>query len=748
MKEFTRYLIKNKISAISLSLLISFLVFCLVMAIKPKKEFFFLLPEQTYTQDDAGEILLQSGISLTPGTWSFKAEYSADEEDANYFTIKDTETKESLLWYNYANAYSGLTEVSFTVYAFANTDSVEFFANHQKGNLSVNSLTVSETPLFWTRLAVITTAVLFVVIYFFSVLFKIKNNQLSRDKLTAIVFVNLIWIIASISLFQKGIIIGGDLVFHLLRIDGIKEAIVNGIFPVKLEPQWQQGFGYADAVFYCPFFLYIPALFELAGFYIGEVVVINYVLLNIATAWVAYYCYSEIAHDKKAGIIATAVYVFSIYRVNTLYAIGMIGVGTAMVFLPLILLSIKRLIFDDREGRFSVKDWLPLAIGFVGVIQCHVLSSEITFFLTLVTCLVHVIAIIKRKAISSFFKAVAVAVGLCIWFLVPFLDYYLSQDIIMKHSGARQIQSQGYYLAQHMILFANNKDFPGTQFSHTFGIGFFPIIVLMVLFALWYTGVLRQRLEQDLYKFVKYSLVASAVLFFMTLNIFPWDKLQRVSSIIEPLIGNIQYPHRFQAWIFVFVSALIGILYKYVVDLSGKMGRYMVLGSIVLYVVLSFGWLQISQMGVGRISLYNIEGMQNGYTAGDQYSYVGTDPDKFIYGTYNTGEGVILKEENKGALRASVICENSTEKESWIEFPLVNYKEYIAKSGKEKLKVVSGDNFVVRVIVPPHFSGEINVRFVKQWYWIVAEIISAFFYWALIGYGINVYVKSKRKVQK
>ena len=66
------------------------------------------------------------------------------------------------------------------------------------------------------------------------------------------------------------------------------------------------------------------------------------------------------------------------------------------------------------------------------------------------------------------------------------------------------------------------------------------------------------------------------------------------------------------------------------------------------------------------------------------------------------------------------------DQESYVELPILYYKGYVAKDVDtgQRLEVESGENSVVRVLLPANYSGTIQVYFGSLWYWRVAEVIS------------------------
>ena len=54
---------------------------------------------------------------------------------------------------------------------------------------------------------------------------------------------------ASIPYLYDGMVSGADLTYHLHRIEGVKDGLLTGQFPVRLEPRWVFDHGYANGIF-------------------------------------------------------------------------------------------------------------------------------------------------------------------------------------------------------------------------------------------------------------------------------------------------------------------------------------------------------------------------------------------------------------------------------------------------------------------------------------------------------------------
>ena len=163
-----------------------------------------------------------------------------------------------------------------------------------------------------------------------------RNRKFKRC--TEIIGIFVIGMIASLGLMEEYILYGHDLMFHLLRIEGLKNGLLAGGYPVRLQPGWFNGWGYPVSIMYGDQLLYFPALLRLVGvnlqnaykYYIGAV--------NLGTAAVAYYAFLKIAKDKNAALFGSCLYTLSPYRLSCIYVRAALGEYSAMLFLPLVLL--------------------------------------------------------------------------------------------------------------------------------------------------------------------------------------------------------------------------------------------------------------------------------------------------------------------------------------------------------------------------------------------------------------------------
>ena len=88
---------------------------------------------------------------------------------------------------------------------------------------------------------------------------KLAGDFMFKNKKYTVCYLVII-LMASIPLFNNYLIRGHDIYFHLMRIEGLAQGLGAGEFPVRIQPAWYDGYGYAVSVFYSDLFLYPAAL--------------------------------------------------------------------------------------------------------------------------------------------------------------------------------------------------------------------------------------------------------------------------------------------------------------------------------------------------------------------------------------------------------------------------------------------------------------------------------------------------------
>lgn len=702
---------------------------CILPILLPNKTYTFEGTNQVFREESGINIPVYQNISLNPGLYYIQLDYSTDADGSGICLVEDANVYPGALLANYEHFYSNLSSTDFSIWLFESTDTLTVSVNlGSEGTLSVGNLTIRETNGLWTMLL---TIILFLGLAAnFCVVFALYRKSFSVSKQSKRVFFSilLITLMASTPFLLEGIITGADLGYHLHRIEAVSAGISAGQFPVRIAPRWLYNQGYADPIFYCNLLLLFPGILRLLGFPMSVSYQIFALAVNLATAWIAYYSFSRIFKNYKLGIFCSALYTLSQFRIFKFVINGALGEGTAQIFLPLILLGLYEVL--SASGQAPRKNaWLHIAVGYAGLIQSHVLTTEITAFVTLLLCLIYLRRVLQKPVFITLAKSVLGAVLLSLWYLVPFLDYYLTQNVHIKNVSARTIQDRGLYLGELLYLFVqlpNGTDTASDGMANvlTPGCGFLLFAGLLFFFILWYGKHLPAK--DKLTSFVKVSAVLSAVLLLFSLQIFPWDKLQSLHPIAASLISSLQFPNRFLGWGTCLLIFVMGYVFSYLTQHFHRTGKYLTWGIMVLALVAAGYQLDAVNKNCSRVSIYNEEAIDFGYISGAEYVIEGTDDSLLTFENPVASDNVTIASYQNENLHITAHCTNDSGEQGYVDMPLLLYKGYQAYNTDtgEPLALCYDDNNQMRVLLPPHFSGNIGIKFVSPIYWRIAEAIS------------------------
>lgn len=715
---------KKKSTRIILAISMILMLVCVIQILRPNREYLF--EGDTVFQEGVPveDYPVYEGIQLPPGVYRIELTYSSSTDMQHLCYVQDgmvfSEGTASGLLTHGEQIYNGLSATSFQMWLFRNADDLKILIKYSgQGSLRTGDLHIYETNQLWgICLAVILFFTALILGVHFLRLYD-RAYPISGENKNIMFALSALVLVASIPYLSGATASGADLGYHLHRIEGIKEGILAGYFPVRLEPHWVHGHGYANGIFYCGTLLLFPALLRIIGFPVTFSYNCFCIVLNIATVLIAYYSFSRIFRDKYIGVVGSALYTLSVFRIFKLLLTAAVGEASAVTFMPLVIYGFWRVFTEDTNSRTYRTSWVPLAIGYAGLIQTHVLSCEIAALLTVIVCIAFIKKIFCPKTFWELCKGAMGALLLSMWFLVPFLDYYLREDLHIKHVWARTIQERGLYLTQLVTnwwRFGNNSA----------GVGFILVLGFLVFGVLWFCGRFREA-DRPIWKLGKTAWLLGGLLMLMSLEVFPWDRIQKTCRLAASLVSSLQFPNRFLGWGCAFLAVLCCCCLAYFKERRQKVfylaGLVCVLAGITTSSMYLYDHVCRDQ---SQLALYNIEGMGAGYISGAEYLVQGTEQETLLYRAPIVSEGILVSEYEKGALRAEFSCDNTSGQEGYVDLPLLHYYGYraYAGNGNEQMQVCKGDNNVVRVLIPSGCNTHITVRFISPWYWRMAEIIS------------------------
>lgn len=523
-----------------------------------------------------------------------------------------------------------------------------------------------------------------------------------------------------------------DLRFHLTRIEGIKEGLLAGMFPVKIQPNWLAGNGYAVAVFYGDLFLYIPAVLRIFGVSIQASYQFYVFLVNMATVLIAYYCFRGMS-NAKTGLVCTAVYTLNIYRLVCIYTRAAVGEYTAMVFTPLVLYGLWKIYTLPEESKKHERSWITVAVGCIGIFLSHIITTEMTAFFVMITAIVMWKKTFRKRTFLVLCKAVAVTILLTCWFFVPFLDYMTNESFAVNRPNgynAYSMENNGVLLAQLFIteysVKGGSQNFlEGIRNEMPLTVGLSALSALVVWFYLCAGQKGRDKSERKTEFFAVFLCLLSLAL---TTWLFPYTWLVARFQVLANIVSSIQYPWRF--------FSVAGIVLTYLVCLIlqkewiGSNKKKLFTG-LLFALSLSQGLLYMSKC-MSEYSSYHV------YESGNLSTYDVIGGEYFpenseVFGSKGgcineltwDSDTVTIDDWHRDSGAVEVTLINHADSIQQLEVPLLLYKGYhaITDSGEE-LEISPGTSYRISVSVPADFSGTIRVGFREPWYWRICELIS------------------------
>ena len=729
IKEF----VSKKSIKVLLAIYVIFMAFCIIFGLLSKETIVYSdspnLKIQTYNENT----VVADGISLKPGIYRVEADFAMDTDllYGGFLYLEDNTVRARGLESTGGPLYQGMDQgkAEFILKDF--TDSLKVVCKIYKEDCLIENIRIINTGKKWFLNAAYLSIALLIIMGAIWIFEGVKCGRISKEQLITIFILIGLCLFLSLPALYENTLSTGDDGYHKQRIEGVVNAIRHFQIPVRIESHWLQNYGYANGIFYCDFFLFLPAILRLIGFSVTDAYNIYLIAVNIATIVVAYYSFKRIYKKEYISVSLCIIYSTSIIRFCRLIATGTIGEGTATIFFPLILLGIYEIFYEKtlNDSKSGTVSFLPLGIGVSGLVLCHVLSTEMTIVVLLIVFLLNIPRMFRKRVICSVILSVLTTIILCLWFIVPFVEYFFLENVHIKYVSARTIQEWGLYPPQLLRLFVDvmgegADSFKGMYHCDPSGIGLVFVLSIILFSILWIMGFVGEKKCE--YRFAKHSFIIASAFILFSLKVFPWDFIQSLGKITQMVVSSIQYPVRFLEYASIFtipVIASIIICFEKINEKNTKRTIYIV--TVLSFVFSSIYFSDAKLATVGKYYIANAEGIGTGYIAGGEYKPEGTDENLLFYNKTSSSEKIEIMNYEAGYLRGIMTINNTSDKAGFIEYPLLNYRGYRAYDEKGNIfDICYGDNNVIRVEIPPYYEGNVYVKFVVPWYWRVSEAIS------------------------
>ena len=358
------------------------------------------------------------------------------------------------------------------------------------------------------------------------------RNKENINKVIDILLIISITLIFSMPMMADGIYFEStDGAFHLNRLIGIKEALLEHQIIPKIYPYTNNGYGYASPLFYCDFFLYPFAIIYYLSLPLIKAFKLMYIFYTLVGSIIAFYCFKKIFKQEKLYRTVAIVFLLGQYRFLDAYTRLAFGEYLALCFLPLLLYAFYKVLVLKEDS------YLLLAFGFTTLVLTHNLTFGLYCFIYAVLIIIFIInnrnlIAIKNLLITSF-KACIIAVLLSLWFLLPMLEGLMSHNLWISKLTTMYSLNE-LHIGTNLLL----KPFMSLDIWTSNPIGYVLLILPFFIFFI-----------KDSDKYLRYITIIGYVALLGSFNIIPF-------YLIKPFNG-LQFAFRFNiiAYPFLAISA-------------------------------------------------------------------------------------------------------------------------------------------------------------------------------------------------
>ncbi len=524
-------------------------------------------------------------------------------------------------------------------------------------------------------------------------------------------------VLSVLPLLVKSNIWGHDTNFHLANISDITNSIsIDNPLP-KICTNIGNGLGYATHLFYAPLPHYIGGylnlLFKDLNLGVDNCLTFIYLIVSILSGIVMFKYAYELSKNNYVAIISSIIYILMPYRIGDMVIRSSMNEVFIFLFLPMILLSLNRLINNKKY-------LLLFVIGYTGLILSHLVMALYTTLFIIIWLIIFYKDILKKDTIIKLIKASL----LVTIFVMPFIILLLSQKI----NGNYMVFVDGYMsnidyvtsfgiTVKNFLIPLNDYSWEVPQFINL-------LVIISSIISIYF--YFKNKVKD---KNITYLITLLTICFIMCLNIFPWKLLPKTLYMI-------QFPWRLQTYIALSISIISPLWIKQLPDKKIKTV------AIIFCILLVIIQIPFTKSTMSYKYLLNDE-IDYNLGMGHSKEYLPVNSYKNLE-YFNTKEktikcnncNYIIKENNS----KKMVFEITSTDEQIIELPRLYYTGYeLRDKNNHQVKFYENSNGLIEFVGSNNeytliYKGPILYRIS-----VITSIITAI---TLIA--TNIYIKSKK----
>lgn len=680
--------------------------------------------ETLFTQTENHGEVYSDRIVLTPGVYQMKIRTNLTDQQSIYVEMQCEESHFKALRCNGITIFSGNDYLEAEVYALDRVSEAYVYCAFY--NTAPHALL--EVDVYRTCMG--NRMFLFILLIFFAVLdamilFRRRILEGRVTKKQQIVFWTLAAgvLLAYFPYLTDYFSIGADSLYHWGRIANLKNALLQGsTFPVRMQGTWLCDHGYATSFFYGDLFLYLPALLQLLGFSIMTVYKMFVFVILTATAVIAYASFQRCVRDEYAALAGSMIYLLNPYHIYNIYCRGALGECLAMIFLPLVCCGICLLYTEDVTGRKYRRYKWYVIWGVSGVLQSHLITTEMTVIFMFFFCVMFWKKTFRRQTLVQLLEAALIALLINAWFWLPML-YMMGNDVYyLEKLKQAEMQSRGLQLAGYFQWLPNKGNAQtGMYYCEPVQVGAGAMILLLV-YAIW---KLRSGKKDRICSMLALFSILSLI---MCSEYLPWNAMMKLPGI-GYVVASLQFPSRWMVLATVFTSMFSAFFCSRVREEKGTLIRMAAWITVFITAVSAVYHVNSIAFEMGPVWLYNAENMGSVSVGNGEYLLLETELSELSYHKPVAEDGLHWSQYEQEGTNVWIALDNTTDEVRYIEIPLFGYKGYgITKMTGDTDEVFiteeRGAHGDLRLAVPAGYLGKIQIAYVGSVLFHLAEAVS------------------------
>ena len=506
--------------------------------------------------------------------------------------------------------------------------------------------------------------------------------------------------IGLIPLLYPGIPQGHDLFFHLARLQGMLDALNEGVFPIRINFSALDGYGYASGLFYPDFFAYIPVFLAKMGLPLIASYKLFLFIWWLFASFSMYFSLLKMGIEKFGAFAGALLYGWSSYFATDIFNRAAFGEVLAFPFIPMVILGLYNLIYAEYKRN------LPLILGFSALFLAH----QITFILLcLISFLWATLNIIRflRKPKRILFTIISVFIT---FLLVSFFFFPMLEQVQYMEYNLTTRTVKGSIIERAVPLTRLWLEIPYMKLEYWIppGIGIIFLIVASQRINLTLTPNVHKRFGDGLL-IIGFGCLLAAT------NFLPWEGMMKV-------LAGIQFPWRFYLPATAFLAAGCGFILSHLTRNDIAKIRYW---TWILFVGCGFAWyFNVAYTYAAKIheekmlTIFSPSMAGRLVASGVHYLPSGMDiEDIEERGKVVLSENTIKMKPDFSNNGETTLSFEGNSSDNQLEFPIIPYKGYAAQlilpgNNPIDLPIAISTNSLLSVNIPKEYNiGEIRVYY-------------------------------------